>query len=146
MPNVWDLFSNVNRLPEKVSVSVAVLGNRVSSADSPASGSHLLLFDPCRNKQGVKDKCLWGRGENLFSSICLSMSIRHIDEFLRDRPQLFFMVCFVLVCHFERKRETLGCLSVCVCVCVRAQQKRLRSIQYTIPRSLMFSLGLFLSV
>lgn len=30
--------------------------------------------------------------------------------------------------------------------CVYLQQKRLRSIQYIIPRSLMFSLGLFLSV
>lgn len=52
-------------------------------ADSLASGLHLLVFDPCKNKQGVKDKCLRGKGENLFSSICLSMSSVTMMSFCR---------------------------------------------------------------
>lgn len=49
----------------------------------PASGSHLLQFDPCRNKHGVKDKCLRVQEKICFSSMSVNV-ICHRDRLLRE--------------------------------------------------------------
>jgi len=136
----WIYFLNIRIHCQKKWVIQLQCNWVSSSAVSLASGSHLLLFDPFRNKQEGKDKCLWGRGENLFPSICLSMSYVtgiSFSEAAGSIPHGPF--CFPMLFYKEGS-------VVRGCVCVSEAQRSHGSIYYIIPRSLMFSLGLFLSV